>query len=282
MTVSTSGPAPATAAEATPAPDLASLLAHRRWVHRSDPFPHVVARNVFTPAFADELDAAFGALLDRGLDAGPAGFSRSIPGYDAFGHTFRQDVAWPFSLFVSRAWHDLLCGVAGVGGSGQVFCGLHHHLPGSASGSVHNDLNPGWFPGVAGADDVVVSDARRVVYASGQALVPDVTPAGAIRAIAVLYFLHNGPWHQGDGGEMGLYASTSDPIDRPAIAVPPHNNSLVLFECTPHSLHGFIQNLRAPRSSLIMWVHRPRADAEAQWSARSIVEWPSAKGAAKR
>jgi Rps23 Pro-64 3,4-dihydroxylase Tpa1-like proline 4-hydroxylase len=126
-----------------------------------------------------------------------------------------------------------------------------------------------------------MSDPRVVAYAGGDALVPDVTPAHAVRAIAVLYFLHNGPWRPGDGGEMGLYASTSDPIDQPAVAVPPVDNSIVLFECTPHSLHGFIHNRRVPRSSMIMWVHRPRPDVVAQWSARSIVEWPGGKTAKK-
>lgn len=264
-------------------PELASVLASRRWLHTSDPFPHVVARDVFTPSLAADLESAFKAILDRGLDAGPSGFSRSIPGYDAFGHTFRADVPWPFSLFVSRPWHDLLCDVAGVEGSGQVFCGLHHHRPRSHSGSVHNDLNPGWFQAAAGPGEIVVSDQRKVVYSSGEALVPGVTPSGAVRGIAVLYFLGNGPWRPGDGGEMGLYSSYSDPIDRPPVAVAPHDNSLVLFECTPHSLHGFIHNRRTPRNSLIMWVHRPRADVEAQWGARAIIDWPKGrKSGAKR
>ena len=262
----------------SPQPDLASLVASRRWLHRSDPFPHVVARDVFTPAFAAELEGAFNAILGRGLDAGPGGFSRSIPGYDAFGHTFRAGARWPFSFFVSRTWHDLLCDVAGVRGSGQVFCGLHHHLPRSHSGSIHNDLNPGWFQAAAGPGEIVVSDQRKVVYASGEVLVPGVTPVGAVRGIAVLYFLNNGPWRPGDGGEIGLYSSYGDAIDRPPVAVAPHDNSLVLFECTPHSLHGFIHNRRAPRNSLIMWVHRPRADVEARWGARAIIDWPKGRG----
>jgi hypothetical protein len=276
----TAPPAGALPTEAVRDPDLGSLIANRRWMRSSDPFPHVAVRDVFTPAFAAELDSAFAAILERGLDAGPRGFSRSIPGYDAFGHTFRADVGWPFSVFVSRPWHDLLCDVADIKGSGQVFCGLHHHLPGSRSGSIHNDLNPGWFQDVAGPGEVVVCDQRRVVYSSGEARVSGVTPSGAVRGVALLYFLRNGPWHPGDGGELGLYSSYGDAIDRPAVTVAPHDNSLVLFECTPHSLHGFIHNRRTPRNSLIMWVHRPRPDVVAQWGARAIIDWPRGRPAA--
>jgi hypothetical protein len=56
-----------------------------------------------------------------------------------------------------------------------------------------------------------------------------------IRAIAVLYYLHNPRWHPGDGGETGIYSYHRQPVLGPTKAVPPINNSLLLFECRSNS-----------------------------------------------
>jgi hypothetical protein len=253
---------------------LDSLLANERWLTHVRPFPYTVAANVFRAEVYAELDAAFAALLERGLDAGPAGFSRNVPGYDAFAHTLHPGDTGPLSLFTTRAWHDLLCGVAGVAGSGHVFCGLHHHSAGSGSGTVHNDLNPGWFPREAATTEVVLNDESACVFRTGEVRTPGIHPMRTVRGVAMIYFLHNGPWRPGAGGETGLYSSFSEPVDRPTVAVPPVDNSLVLFECTPHSLHAFLSNRRSPRNSLIMWVHRPEHDVVARWGAGVVVEWP--------
>ena len=51
------------------------------------------------------------------------------------------------------------------------------------------------------------------------------------------------------------------------------NNSLVLFECTPFSWHGYLGNRAKPRNSVVMWLHRPKADVVARWGEPSIVRW---------
>ncbi len=75
------------------------------------------------------------------------------------------------------------------------------------------------------------------------------------------------------GGETGLYRAASDPIDRPADVVPPVNNSLVAFECTPTSFHGFMSNRNAVRNCLVMWLHREKTEAIRRWGESSIVYW---------
>ncbi|MBJ7610656.1 MAG: sulfotransferase [Candidatus Dormibacteraeota bacterium] len=272
------GTAPASVGSAPiaagPYRSLEDVLAPHPWTVRSHPFPHVVARNVLRPEVYAEVDRAFEDVLARGMDAAPHGFGRSTPGYDVFSHTMRTGQDGPFALFLSRPWHDAVAVAASVAAGGHVFCGLHHHAVGSASGSVHNDLNPGFFPRAARPDEVVLNDHALCSYYSGESQA-GVQPVETVRAVALIFFVHNQPWSPGDGGEIGLYASAAHPIERPAVAVPPINNSMVFFECTPHSFHGFISNRRIPRNSLIMWIHRPPADVIGRWGADPIVRWPS-------
>jgi LPS sulfotransferase NodH len=258
---------------AGPYRSLRSVLAPHPWTYATQPFPHVVARQVFRDSAYADVDRAFSEVLDVGLDGSPAGFARATPGYDVFSHTMRAGLDGPFALFCSRPWHDLLAGVTGITGSGHTFCGLHHHAVGSASGSVHNDLNPGFFPRRAARSEVVLNDHTQCAYHGG-GVAPGVDPVETVRGVALIFFVHNQDWHPGDGGEIGLYRHAGDAVDDPAVAVPPLNNSMVLFECTPHSYHAFIGNRRIARNSLIMWIHRPVEDVVARWGRDAIITWP--------
>jgi hypothetical protein len=246
---------------------LADLIANRRWVRRDLPFPHIVASNVFVPAFAAALDAEF-ARIER---EHPEAFVRNMTGYDASGAEIGRYRDGPLGVFVSREWHDLIARVAGVTATGDVSASVHHHDPGSAGGWPHNDLNPGWFPDPPpGPGEVRLAGASEVDYHTG-ARPPGVGARETVRAVSILFYLGNPSWEPGDGGETGLYARP----ERGALgaAVPPINNSLVLFECTPHSWHGYLSNRGKPRNSVVMWLHRAKADVVARWGEASIVTW---------
>jgi hypothetical protein len=247
---------------------LEDVLAHRRWVRRGAPVPHVVAQNVFVPRVYEPLAAHFAGLLREH----PEAFRRDMAGYDAAGAGLDRHRGGPLELFLRRDWHDLIAGVTGVAGTGDVSASLHHHQPGSAAGWPHNDLNPGWFPAdPPPADRVQVPADGPVSYHHGTR--PDgVGARETVRAVAVLFYLANPPWQRGDGGETALLAS-GDRGRGPATLVPPLNNSLVLFECTPHSWHAFCANPRTPRNSLVMWLHRPKPDVVTRWGEHSIVRW---------
>jgi hypothetical protein len=120
---------------------LKTLIMNRRWWYRSQPFPHIVAEDVFAPDLAAELVVAF----QQFRESPEALFTRNMPGYDAFGMQLLPDRCGPFSFFLSRAWHDLIAKVARVEATGDIIASLHHHKEGSASGRVHNDLNPAFF-----------------------------------------------------------------------------------------------------------------------------------------
>ena len=251
------------------APLASALRPGGLWVRREQPFPHVVAHDVLRLDVYSRMEAAYAQLLAR-----PGAFTRSTTGYDVFSHTFDAATRGPLALFCSREWHDLVAAVCGMRGTGHVFAGLHHHGIGSPSGSPHNDLNPGFFAR-ASRDGEVVLASSACSYFTGAAAQQGVLPVETVRGVAVIFFLHNGPWRPGDGGEVGLYRGAFDPVDHPPLTVPPIDNSMLLFECTPNSLHAFLSNRVRPRNSVILWVHRTRSEVVARWGDAAIVHWPA-------
>jgi hypothetical protein len=256
----------------------ADVLAAQSWMRHAEPFPHVVARSAFVDEFYNELDAAFGEVLAHGFGGRPDQLDRRIPGYDAYGLTLPAEQPEPFGLFVSRAWHDLLAGVLGVTGTGYVTCGLHHHAVGSASGQVHNDLNPSWFAVYDSPSGIRVTRHDLVGLTSGEVRRPGIETVEMVRAGVMLLYLHNPPWRPGDGGGTGLYAAVTDEVERPYAMVPPLNNSILAFECTPYSYHSFIHNAHSPRNCLILWLHEEPATVASRWGLEAIVPWAAERG----
>jgi hypothetical protein len=249
---------------------LEELLANRRWVRRTRPLPHVYARNVFTDDFYRSLHEQF----ERIEREQPEVFQRDMKGYDAAGTAVQRFADGPLGIFVSREWHDLIARVAGVPGvTGDVNAALHHHEPGSASGWPHNDLNPVWFAGPPpGPDEVRLEGIDGVDLLKGTA--PDgVVARESIRAVSLLFYLGNPDWRPGDGGETGLFSEVATAAYGPALAVPPINNSMVFFECTPRSWHTFISNRTKPRNSVVMWLHRSKDEAVRRWGDENIEYW---------
>jgi hypothetical protein len=227
-----------------------------------------MAQRVFTDTVYTDLERAFQSFLlsDHRL------FTK-MPSYDAAGMQLTPDAAGAFSIFLSRPWHDMLATLIGVNATGDVQCSLHHHQVGSDSGTPHNDLNPGWFIDQVDTAEVNVADTQRCNYELAGTHEPGVRVHEVIRAVAVMFYVNNPPWSPGDGGETGLYLSASDPVTSPVTAIPPINNSLICFECTPYSYHSFIANRSHQRNSLTMWLHRPKAEVIERWGEGRIVYW---------
>jgi hypothetical protein len=253
---------------------LADVLANRAWLRREHPFPHIVARDVFTAEFYGALAAQMRGVLARGLSETPAPdrFSRNIPGYDSYGIGFDASIGGPAAVFLSPAWRDLMCGLFDVGTTPYVFAGSHHHGVGSASGFIHNDFNSVWFRRCA-ADRIQVPSNDVCSYTRGIGSLAAEEKIEVVRGAVVLFFLLNDGWRPGDGGAIGLFASRTDSVEEPAVSCPPINNSLVVFECTPRSFHAFMTNRRLLRTSIIMWVHRPLAEAVERFGADRLEQW---------
>jgi LPS sulfotransferase NodH len=86
---------------------LTPVIANRTWWRCATPFPHLRADRVFVEDTYERMAAEFRDLLAAD------GFKRDIPGYDASAHAVTADDPGAFSVFVSRAWRDLLADLLG-------------------------------------------------------------------------------------------------------------------------------------------------------------------------
>lgn len=256
--------------------ELSEIMNPGPWSRGWWPHHHVSQRNVFTPSFYAALEEQYREYFAVGKAGGRPpkirSIGQSIDGYGAWSVCFGGELGGPLSLFGSRAWHDFMCEMFGVVGIGDVNLGAHSHDPGSPNGQVHRDLNPGWFPSPAGPGRVNLAGDNAVRYRDGAVLVPGTVPHKRVRAITAIFYLCNGPWTLGDGGETGLYRDWSSPVDHPDLRVPPIDNSIVAFEVTARSFHSFITN-RKPRNTMIMFFHRTLDEAVAMYGADAIKEW---------
>lgn len=256
--------------EAPPPQWFTDLLAHRRWIRRTEPFPHVYVRDVFVRGFYERLAAEF----ERVGREQPELFGSVAGGYSATGVNLARLRNGPMELFLSRAWHDMIARLVGAQDTvtGDVEGSLHHHPPGSPRGWPHHDLAPAWFPGPAPGPDTVGLVGDDVDLRTGPTR-PGVDARELVRAVAVLFYLGNEEWKPGDGGETALIAAADPNRPQPAVNVPPLNNSMVVFECTPRSWHTFAGDNTAARNSVVMWLHQTREQAEFRWGGAAIAEW---------
>ena len=248
--------------------DLTAILAGRRWWVRTTPFRHVRADRVFVPELYEWMAADFRDRMEAGA------FARDIPGYDVSAMAITPANAGAFGVFVSPAWREVMAGLLAPDSTREVNVTLHHHGVGSLSGTPHNDLNPGWFPDDGASCGISVADPAVCSYRSGDGPVCQ-RMVERVRSVAIIFYLANpeadgnAPW----AGATGLYTRGSDPVDRPIEVVPPRNNSLVAFECTPFSFHSFITNPYLERNCLVMWLHRSKQEVIRRWGEQSIVGW---------
>lgn len=252
------------------------VLRSREWLLCSQPFPHLVARNVFTPDFYDALETQMLGIIARGLSETPSlgRFSRNLPGYDSYALGLGRPEGEPTDLFLSPAWRNLMAGVWGITPTPYLFVGAHHHAPRSGNGFIHSDFNPAWFP-KASPDTIQTPQPDLCAYKTGEGPLPAEAKIEVVRGAVLILYVANAPWFPGDGGDTGLYASADATVGRPAVTCPPENNTLVSFECTPHSFHAFLSNTRTPRTSIIMWVHRPLEEAVALYGEQHLERWQS-------
>jgi hypothetical protein len=245
---------------------MVELLGAPLWERRTDPFPHWLAHDVFSEPVYSGLEADFLARLDgSSVPAGASRFTRVLPTSEATALLFEPRFEGPLSLFLTAAWRELISALTDMRLTEHVSGALHHHLAGDPDGFVHNDFNAGWFVHQPRDDGTVVADHGACRYGTGEVRRAGVVPQPFIRAVSVLFYLANPAWSDGDGGGTGLYSHRDDPLGSPAVTVPPINNALLVFPCTPYTFHAFLSNRRHSRNSVAMWFHRTPADAAAQW-----------------
>ena len=257
-------------------PALADILLNRRWRRSNEPFPHVIVKDVFVPSVVAAIQTSVRQIKMRGLGSpgDPAKLTRNMSGYDAYGLSLNSETEYPLGLFLSQSWHDLLKGIFSIDATGHINCALHYHAPGSANGWIHNDLNPGWFGSPANDESPAPANPSECSYTHGS-LDGAISPAiETVRALAMLYYIDNGSEWLESGGGTGLFKLADQSIENPDVVVPPVDNTLLAFECTPISYHAFLGPNPRPRTCIIMWLHRPRDTVAARWGLGSICGWP--------
>lgn len=194
------------------------------------------------------------------------GVTRKNANYDADIVAINHVRADAFAPFFSPSWIDTLYRLMAYPNRGRVDGGLHSSAPGSRTGWIHTDFCSGWFdePG-----DVITTpffpDRAVCDYFTGRAKRPSARPTEYVRVATLIFYLCNDGWHSGDGGETALYSSGQAGPRTTVELVPPLNNSLLLFPCSPHSYHHFVTNPRLTRNSIILWIHATVEDVVAEW-----------------
>lgn len=246
-------------------PSLARLLTpNNRWQVSTAPFPHLTASDVLE-------DALYSAIVSQTREILGSRAPSHVSGYDADILTLGDDTAFPLAVFLSPDWHDLLARVLRINATGDISVAIHRHPPGSRSGWVHNDLAPGWFVDKDTGGCLNNSSGSGCHYKTGQTESSLIRTREMVRAATLIYYIGNeSRWTSEDGGETGLFTSASQIA--PTKEVPPLGNSLLLFECTPFSFHSF-RETRVTRTSIVMWLHRPRHEVTSLWGSEAIVPW---------
>lgn len=230
------------------------------WLRYDKPFTHVLARNVLTPeAYARIEEQALALLVDA---------SGRTENYDARIRKIDAAIAGALHPLFSSAWLSLAREALGVEAETLIDAAIHDHPAGSRAGWAHNDFNPGRFAG-APISDVAFNGDQGVEY---RVRAGADTAGASMRKVAGLFYLGNPDWSPEHGGETGLYWNGGASA-RLVKVVPPINNSLLLFECSPHSYHGFL-GARRQRRSIVFWLHCSFQDALQRWPGAQPVYWP--------
>lgn len=236
------------------------------WSVYERPFRHIRAQRVFRKEAYQALERAFVAIRDDDPRANPRrelGFRRTQTAYDALIFPMGHGLASRFAPLFERRWIDFLGNLLNLAPLPQIDGALHHIPINSRSGWIHNDFCSGWFSG-GHTSDIAFPDRRNCDYFTGATKSMDAQPKEFVRAATMIFYLQNDEWKEGCGGETGLYACSRSDIG-PLSAVHPVSNSVLLFDCSPHSYHSLLANPGCPRNSIILWLHCSVDSAQSRW-----------------
>lgn len=238
------------------------------WHQAATPFRHLRAAEVFDADTYTGLAAQFRAVLDTTSGVRPGRYRmRPAPGSnDGLILGLTEPLAAAFAPLFTEAWLRDLARLLDLPFVPRIEGALHSNPQGSRTGWIHTDCCSAWFDeSRQPADTLILPPRGRCNYFTGKRRTADAEPAEYIRAATLIFYLCNDGWTPGDGGETGLYSRGHESKDTVEVLIPPVNNSLFLFECSPHSYHRFVTNPGRARNSVILWLHAHVDDALARW-----------------
>lgn len=239
------------------------------WEHKL-PFKHFQASNVLSPEEYDKVAKNFMTIseLPNSKEGGYYKLTKTNANYDALMLGINEEISSRFTPLFSKEFIQLLCNFLSIPFLPRIDAGLHSNLRNSRTGWIHTDFCSAWFDesvtnGIS--DELKFPDRKRCEYFTGYSKETDTRPAEYIRAATLIYYLCNDNWQKGDGGETALYGGSTYTEFTNCQLVPPINNSILLFQCTPHSYHRFITNPGRVRNSIIIWLHSTVEFAQSCW-----------------
>ncbi|MFI0790432.1 2OG-Fe(II) oxygenase [Streptomyces lydicus] len=247
-------------------PEKHGALSGDWWCYRT-PFRHWRASDVLDEARYKAVASVFRTTIanSAGRYAGTHGLSAGTSNYDAQIFPIGTSTATAFHPFFSDEWIRSLHRLLAVPETHRIDAALHSSPPGSRTGWIHNDFCSGWFDEATASSGLAFANRAGCDYFTGRSRNESARPKEYVRAATLIYYLCNDGWSEGDGGETGFYGAGQQ-HDRTSVAlVPPLNNTLLLFECSPHSYHRFVTNPRRRRNSIILWLHTTVNDAQSRW-----------------
>ena len=245
-----------------PAPDSG------QWWEYASPFRHFGATDVLDPETYAQISHQFALILNATHGEGEGKYKlKKIRGnYDALILGLNDELANLFTPLLTEDWLRPVADFMGLEFVPRIEGALHSNPQGSGTGWIHTDLCSGWFDEHGKAPQTLMLPPRgRCNYFTGATRAVDAEPKEYIRAATMIFYLNNDHWEPGDGGETGLYGAQYETENTDIRLAPPYNNSLLLFECSPHSYHRFVTNPGRTRNSIIIWFHAQVDDAVARW-----------------
>jgi hypothetical protein len=239
-----------------------------------EPYPHVTVSNVFIPEFYSVLSSAYVDYVKEIFFKFKTAKKELKPYGETDTYIFRINHLSPSGLhvFMSNEWHVKLSSLFEIPFTKDINIAVHYHDKGSKNGSIHNDLNPGWFI-ETNNDEINIADTMKCDYKTGELKVEGIRAKQTIRSLAMIFYLNNPNTADMSGGSTGLYKSAQQLIEEPSLAIAPDNNSMLIFPCTPYSYHAFLSNKSHQRCSVIMWLHSSVDYMKLEYGENEILNW---------
>jgi hypothetical protein len=235
------------------------LIRPSRVERATSPFRYAVYDDFFPPDVHARLTDEFSFRLARGLFQTPTPnrLSRSqsrsaLSGefYDAYVVPLPAGVGFPLNIFYSTEFFDFFAKEFSIPFTPDLLARFHHHPTGSKDGWVHLDFHVCNFLNEPRGNGLNPHNGKVTYHGHCP---PREGLRQPYRSLALIYYLANSEWQDGDGGETGLFIPGSS--TEPVIKIAPLNNRLLAFEIGPTSLHAFRSNRRAPRNCITFWFH---------------------------
>lgn len=214
----------------------------------------MVIEDLFYPTLAANLGYLFHDLIRNAQPTGKVGdVGNNV--YAALNYTppVKCIASSDLSVIASLELRSLIAEAFNIRIDENVLIGMHRHNPPSKAGWAHTDFAvvsfPRTQPNLNGVRVFPVDDG--CTYADDTAeRQPNAVKTA--RSLACLYYVANEQWEPGKGGETGVFSNMGE---RLIAKIPPKNNSLFVFECSPLSYHAYLGSEHMERNSFIWWYH---------------------------